>query len=217
MAETRPIARSPITPTPPEVVTAGWSVSGRRSKAALTVADCTPLTKVTVKAPRDGVMAQTLEVRLGRAERQVWPLGSQDVAVLVIGSGPGEWLAVAPAGEQPRVVYRLAAAAAESGELVTVVDVTHGRALVRLSGARSADLLAKECGVDLADTTFPSGAGLRSAVAGLATDLVRDDKDGARSYLLHCERSSGQYLFDALTDAGAEFGIDTDGFVPPGI
>jgi hypothetical protein len=28
------------------------------------------------------------------------------------------------------------------------------------------------------------------------------------------ERSVGQYLFDALLDAGAEFGIDVDGFRP---
>jgi hypothetical protein len=32
--------------------------------------------------------------------------------------------------------------------------------------------------------------------------------------LLHCERSSGQFLFDALLDAGAEFGIDIQGFQP---
>ena len=37
------------------------------------------------------------------------------------------------------------------------------------------------------------------------------------SYRLHCERSSGQYLFDALLAAGAEFAIEIDGFDPPGI
>jgi len=42
--------------------------------------------------------------------------------------------------------------------------------------------------------------------------VVRDDVDGVRSYLLHCERSSGQYFFDALLDAGQEFGIDIGGF-----
>src|SRR5215213_4197909 len=34
--------------------------------------------------------------------------------------------------------------------------------------------------------------------------------------ILHCERSSGQYLFDALIDAGDEFGKEVDGFVDPG-
>jgi hypothetical protein len=35
------------------------------------------------------------------------------------------------------------------------------------------------------------------------------------SYLLHCERSSGQYLFDALLRAGADLGIEIDGFRMP--
>jgi hypothetical protein len=37
------------------------------------------------------------------------------------------------------------------------------------------------------------------------------------SYLLHCERSSGRYLFDALVSAGHDFGIEIDGFRAPGI
>jgi glycine cleavage system aminomethyltransferase T len=48
-------------------------------------------------------------------------------------------------------------------------------------------------------------------VANLVTDVVRVDRDGLPSYLLHCERSSGQYLFDTLLDAGREFGIEIDG------
>jgi glycine cleavage system aminomethyltransferase T len=54
-------------------------------------------------------------------------------------------------------------------------------------------------------------------VAGVATDILRDDRGGTRSYLLHCERSSGQYLFDSLLDAGREFGVEADGFLAPGI
>ena len=50
-------------------------------------------------------------------------------------------------------------------------------------------------------------------MAGVATDVVRDDVAGTRSYLLHCERSSGQYLFDSLLDSGAEFDVDVDGLV----
>ena len=37
-----------------------------------------------------------------------------------------------------------------------------------------------------------------------------DDRDGEISYLLHCEWSSGQYLFDVLFDAGDELGIEVD-------
>ncbi len=53
-------------------------------------------------------------------------------------------------------------------------------------------------------------------VRDVATDVIRDDVRSLdateRSYLLHCERSSGQYLFDAVLDAGREFGIQVDGF-----
>jgi sarcosine oxidase gamma subunit len=71
------------------------------------------------------------------------------------------------------------------------------------------------CGIDFADDVTPDGAALRTSVAKLVTDIVRHDVDGAPSYLLHCERSSGQYLFDALRDAGAEFDIDIDGCPAP--
>jgi hypothetical protein len=48
----------------------------------------------------------------------------------------------------------------------------------------------------------------------LVTDVIRDDlADSTRSYLIHCERSSGQHLFDCILDAGIEFGIDVDGAV----
>jgi sarcosine oxidase gamma subunit len=83
---------------------------------------------------------------------------------------------------------------------------------VRITGARTPDLLAKVCGIDLSERVTPDGAAFRSSVAKLVTDVVRDDLGGERSYLLHCERSSGQYLFDALLDAGDEFGIEVEGF-----
>jgi hypothetical protein len=49
-------------------------------------------------------------------------------------------------------------------------------------------------------------------VAKVVTDVVRDDVGGNRSYLLHCERSAGQYLFNAIREAGADLGLEVDGF-----
>lgn len=211
MAENAVLARSPIPPAPPVRIEAGWEVSGRRSDAGLTITDCTPLAKVALRAPWNGAMAAALGVPFGRAAR--------DERGLLAGSGPGEWLVLAPPGTAPQVAERLEAAAARSapGEFVTVIDLTHGRALVRLTGRQSAQLLAKLCAVDLADDMTPDGAAFRSSVAGVATDVIRDDRDGTPSYLLHCERSSGRYLFGTLVSAGEPPGIGIDGFVPPGI
>jgi len=245
-ASTAPLARSPIAPAPPVTVAAGWEVSGRRASATLTAAgltitDCTPLTKVQLRAPASGRVAAAVGVPFGRAARN--PAG-----MLVVGSGPGEWLVLAPPGQGRELTAGLARLAARApDELATVVDLSHGRALIRLTGPRSADVLAKVCGIDFSDDITPDGAAFRSSVAALATDVIRDDRGSqpggdhgggsggdhgdpsggarrpagnpgrVRSYLLHCERSSGQYLFDVLLRSGAEFGIEVDGLQPPGI
>jgi sarcosine oxidase, subunit gamma len=211
------IARSPIAPAPPVVRTDGWEVSGRRAEAELTLTDCSPQTKLQVRAPIGGHAAAALGVRFGRAARAGWA-GNETAGTLVVGSGPGEWLLLAAPGRVADLGLDAIAAQAP-GESVTWVDQTHGRALVRLSGQHGPSLLAKLCGIDLSDDITPDGAAFRTSVAALATDVIRDDlvsDDGrTRSYLLHCERSSGQYLFDALLRAGAEFGIEIDGFRMP--
>jgi heterotetrameric sarcosine oxidase gamma subunit len=199
-----PVARSPIAPAPPVTVEHGWEISARRSGADLRIMDCTPLAKVLVRASTDGEVARALGVPFGRAARD-------ERGTLVVGSGPGEWLLLAPPGANAAVAGRVEAV--PDNELVSVFDATHGRALMRVTGARAADLLAKVCGVDFSEEVTPDGAAFRSSVAKLVADVVRDDRGGTRSYLLHCERSSGQYLFDALIDAGDEFGIEIDGFV----
>jgi heterotetrameric sarcosine oxidase gamma subunit len=217
----QPIARSPIAPAPPVTVLAGWEVSGRRASAiteaagaadgpGLTITDYTPLAKVQLRAPVSGQAATAVGVRFGRAARD-------QAGTLVVGSGPGEWLLLAAPGQAPELQSRLAAVAAEApGEHVTWVDLTHGRALIRLTGSGAVKVLARICGVDLSDEITPDGAAFRTSVASVATDIIRDDRNGTPSYLLHCERSSGDYLFSSLLRAGADYGIEIDGFrLPP--
>lgn len=206
MAEAAPVARSPISPAPPVTVGHGWEISTRRTDADPRIMDCTPLAKVLVLASAEGEVARALGVPFGRAARD-------EHGTLVVGSGPGEWLLLGPPGTSAALAGRVEKASDEG--LVSVFDATHGRALMRITGAKTVDLLAKVCGINFSEEVTPDGAALRSSVAKLVTDVVRDDRDGERSYLLHCERSSGQYLFDALIDAGDEFGIEVDGFVAP--
>lgn len=206
-----PLARSPIRPRQPVIVTAGWEVSGYRARGDLTLTDCSPLAKVLLAAPAAGRVAGMLGVPFGRA-------GRDQAGILVTGSGPGEWLLIGPPGQAADLAARLQGLAGRApGEPVSVVDLTHGRALMRLTGPRAADVMAAVCGIDLSEAITPNGAAFRSAVAALATDVIRDDIADVRSYLLHCERSSGQYLSDALLSAGRDFGLEVDGFRAPGI
>ena len=102
---------------------------------------------------------------------------------------PGEWTSL---GHQP------------DGE---VVDLTSVRAMFRLTGEQSADLLNKICGLDLGDGVFPNGSAGRTLVAGVATELVRDDQAETPSFLILPSRSFGRYMEETLRDAGQEFGL----------
>ncbi|MEI8057017.1 MAG: hypothetical protein WCI29_06390 [Actinomycetes bacterium] len=195
-----PIARSPIMFDGPHEVIDGWEVSTRTSESALTIADESHVTKVVVRAT-DGHPLSASMPPFGR---------TADVgAALHVGSAPGEWYLLAR-GATPESL--IAALPLEStGEFASWVNVTHGRALMRVTGADTTRMLEKLCAVNLADTVSPNRAAFRTAIAGVNTDFIRDDRDGTLSYLIHCERSSGQYLFGVLIDAGLEFGIDPVG------
>jgi heterotetrameric sarcosine oxidase gamma subunit len=199
------VARSPIAPAEPVTVVDGWEVSAvRADDAELTLTDCTPLAKVAVASRQPELRT----VRFGRAARD-------EDGTLIVGSGPGEWLLFGPPGHAAALAAN--AEAQKAGPGTTCVDLTHGRALVRLTGEKGPSVLAKLSAIDLDDDLVPDGAALRTAVATVATDIIRDDHDGPRSYLLHCERSVGQYLFDALLRAGAEYGLAVDGFRPAAV
>jgi heterotetrameric sarcosine oxidase gamma subunit len=197
-----PIARSPIRQRQPVAEHASWEVSRASTKALLRLADLTPLAKILIRADPASAAAGVLACEFGRSRRAV-------SGELVIGSGPDEWLLLAPAGTRPPLAAELCPG---ESEFRTVVDVTHGRVVLRLTGADAARTLEKVCAIDLSEKATPDGAAFRSSVARLACLVVRDDLDDVRSYLICSDRSSGQYLFDALADAGAEFSLEQDGY-----
>lgn len=199
--EDGPVARSPVRLAPPGTRRGKWEVSGRRSSAPLRLVDLSALAKVQVRSgsQADGLMG----VPFGRAERD----GS---GYLVIGEGPGEWLVLGPSGREPALRARLDAVGGAG--FTTVIDLTHGYALGRLTGEQARAALSKLCPVDLSARNTPNGAVFRTLFAGLVACVARDDVNGDLSYLCYCERSSGQYMFDVIMDAGGEFGIDEDGY-----
>jgi heterotetrameric sarcosine oxidase gamma subunit len=203
VASSSPLARSSIRPLAPASVHAGWEVSEARSTAPVRLADLTPLTKVLIRTSATSRMGASLGCAFGRSARN--PAGH-----LVAGTGPDEWLVIAPAGNAEAVFAGLEGS--DQAELATVLDVTHGGVLLRLTGTEAASVLEKVCGIDFSDAVTPDGSVFRSSVARVTTDVIRDDLGGVRSYLLHGDRASGQYQFDVLLDAGAEFGLAVDGY-----
>jgi heterotetrameric sarcosine oxidase gamma subunit len=200
-AAAAPIARTAIRVDEPTEVRGGWEVNSRVSTAALTLGDASRLTKVLIRGPEHGSIAAGLPA-FGMSDRRD--------GTLRVGSGPGEWLLLAVGDSAAALATTVPA---NTGEFVSTVDITHGRALFRLTGADAAKALSKVCAIDLTDRVTPDASAFRSSIAAVTTDVIRDDRNGVRSYLLHCERSPGQYLFDEVLHAGAEFGIEST-FLP---
>jgi sarcosine oxidase gamma subunit len=84
-------------------------------------------------------------------------------------------------------------------------------------------LLSKLCAINFNATTFPGGTAVRSSLAKVPCEIIRDDLPypqagcpstslAALSFLVICERPVGEYIFDAIIDAGSEYQIDIEGF-----
>jgi heterotetrameric sarcosine oxidase gamma subunit len=207
VSDRSPIARSPIAQHPPVTIVSGWEVSSAVSSADLRISDVTALTKILVRGGGAST-ASLLGCGFGQACRD----GEGN---FVVGTGPGEWLVLGPPAKAAEITGRLAVRLG-SGP-ASMLDVSHGGCLLRITGHDAHRPLGKLCAIDLSDATVGNGVCFRSSVARIVCDVVRDDQLGVRSYLVHGDRSAGQYLFDALFDAGVEFGVDVDGYRASGI
>ena len=218
--------------------TSGASASAASTSGdSLTLTDLSATTKWLIRADADGQVAAHLGV--GFATSATAPGGALVLGSRPgewIAAGTPEQVSSVVSGIDALAGNGTEAAA--SAELVTHLDWTHGRALFRLTGANAARLLEKVCGLDWSDHMTPDGAVASASVALVTCDLARndlsdsdradssdsdadksdaDDSDANNSdaaartpsYLIFCDRSFAQYLFDALADAGTEFGLAT--------
>jgi heterotetrameric sarcosine oxidase gamma subunit len=167
--------------------------------AALTLTDESSKTKMIVRA------AAGTPARASLA--QVFAGSRTSNGVLIAGSRPDEWMLIGDADVVSTWVHDLS-----TDGHVSVIDWTHGRAQFRLTGEVAASALEKVCGLDWSDAMMPNGAVTSGSVAKVTCDLIRNDvsdnSGGATpSYLILCDRSFGQYLFDTIIDSGNEFDI----------
>ena len=75
----------------------------------------------------------------------------------------------------------------------------------RVSGPASATMFSKICGVDLRPKAFANGRIAQTIVARSSAIVVRDDDDGALAFHMLMDWATADYLWNAMTDAAAEF------------
>ena len=165
------------------------------SDGSVTLTDAYATTKVQVRAGAGTAAAAALGVSYGSSTRNA---GGD----LVCGTRPDEWTIYGDPGRSGAI-----AASVPTEGFVTVIDITHGRAMLRISGSNATAALSKICNLDLSDELTPNGAVFSGSLGSVGCDWVRDDQGGETSFLISCERSFGKFLFTAVADACAEFGL----------
>lgn len=114
----------------------------------------------------------------------------------VIWLGPNAWLVVSE--DAAPDVFALVPQGAG-----TIVDVSHGRAALRLSGPDVRAALAKGCMLDLHPREFPVDRCAQTAIAKIPVILDHVEPD---VFDLYCPRSYARSFWHWLTEACAEYG-----------
>ena len=187
---------------------AGVAVSGRYGKndgtPGATIAERRGLGIATVAARKGQVAA--LKSAVAEAYGVVLSDGSRAVQgqqVSFIGYGPGQWLAVSETLIGEALARDLAAGLKG---LASISDQHGGRTVMRLSGPRARDVLAKGLPIDLHPRAFAPGNAATSTISLMGVQLWQIDD--APTYDIALFRSVSESFWRWLSSSAAEFGYE---------
>jgi sarcosine oxidase subunit gamma len=123
--------------------------------------------------------------------------------VSFIGYGPGQWLAVSESLAGEALARDLAQ---RLKGLASVSDQSGGRTVLRISGTRARDVLAKGLPIDLDPRSFPLGSAATSTISLMGVQIWQTDD--TRSYDIAVFRSVSASFWRWLTASAAEFGCE---------
>ncbi len=98
-----------------------------------------------------------------------------------------------------------------TGWCVHVVNLTSALAAVNLAGPAARTILARVTAIDLSPSSFPYMACRQGEVAGIPATLLRVGFVGETGWEIHFPAEYGDYMWDALQEAGASDGLQPFG------
>ena len=110
-------------------------------------------------------------------------------------------------GKEADLFQVLQATARAAGKFITITDMTHGLAEIRVVGPASRALGHKLCGLDFDDARFPNHAAKQTSVAKTRQLIIRRDIGNLPAFSIIGACSLAAYLWDALMRAGREWDI----------
>lgn len=123
--------------------------------------------------------------------------------VSFVGYGPGQWLAVSEALAGEALARDLAQ---RLKGLASISDQNGGRTVLRLSGSRARDVLAKGLPIDLHPSAFGPGSAATSTISLMGVQLWQ--VDDAPTYDIALFRSVSASFWRWLTASAEEFGYE---------
>ena len=113
-----------------------------------------------------------------------------------------------PADTAARIATRWARAHAADTRPVRarLTDVTSAYTVIQVSGPRGREVLRKLTALDLGTEAFLDLACAQTGIAGVHALILRADMRALLSFQVCCGREFGAFVWDAILDAGREFG-----------
>jgi sarcosine oxidase subunit gamma len=192
-----PVRVSPLLPTQGDFIVDYKSVRLRERKAL------TAIQVLTFKGKHQAAAAA-----IGKAlgiECSTEPgVSSSDGKTQVSWNGPNSWMIVASDDETGRAPGELLGMLQNAvGDSAAVVDQSHGRCGLRLSGPRARQVMAKNTAVDLHPRAFGPGRCALASVAHMNASIVQVDE--TPTYDLFVIRSLARSFAHAIEQACHEF------------
>lgn len=133
------------------------------------------------------------------------PLAVSGQGATLIWSGPDQFLVLSPRGgalDKARQTF---------AGLASLSEQSDARSLLRVSGPRARDMLAKVCSLDLHPKAFPVGTAANTFIDHTAVNLWRAADDGGDAvFQLLIFGTFAESLWHTLLDSGAEYGVAVD-------
>ena len=182
----------------------GFALPGRHGAgtAGLLIEERTDLSFASVIAKRGkrDQLVSAVETAYGVA----LPKGPRRVtrgSVTFAGTGPDQWIASAEGAEAQNFATRVRG---RIGLFAAVSDQTDARLVLRLSGPKVRDVLAKGVPLDLHPKVFKPGDVATTLVAYIGVQIDRIDE----TFQLTAPRSMAGSFWSWLSASAAEFGYD---------
>jgi sarcosine oxidase subunit gamma len=182
----------------------GFALPGRHGAgtAGLLIEERTDLSFASVIAKRGkrDQLVSAVETAYGVA----LPKGPRRVtkgSVTFAGTGPDQWIASAEGAEAQNFAARVRG---RIGLFAAVSDQTDARLVLRLSGPKVRDVLAKGVPLDLHPKAFKPGDVAMTLVAYIGVQIDRIDE----TFQLTAPRSMAGSFWSWLSASAAEFGYD---------